>query len=164
MGRRGPPPKPTKLKLLAGNPGKRPINTREPKPKDGAPRCPQWLAPEAKKTWKRTVAELRRMKLLKVCDGDALASYSQTYARWKDAEEFLAQHGTVYPVRDDRGRLKIMRQFPQVAIAREQQQLMKAYQQEFGLTPSARTTLKAEYEDEFDDDYEFMMRGYDLPL
>jgi len=35
MGRRGPPPKSARLKLLAGNPGKRPIS--EPEPSDCGP-------------------------------------------------------------------------------------------------------------------------------
>ena len=35
-----------------------------------------------------------------------------------------------------------MQQFPQVAIARNLAQLLKAYQQEFGLTPSARTRIQ----------------------
>jgi hypothetical protein len=32
MGKRGPSPKPTSLKVLQGNPGKRKINKSEPKP------------------------------------------------------------------------------------------------------------------------------------
>jgi hypothetical protein len=32
MGRRGPPPQPTKLRLLSGNPGKRPLPRAEPQP------------------------------------------------------------------------------------------------------------------------------------
>jgi phage terminase small subunit len=37
-----------------------------------------------------------------------------------------------------------MQQFPQVAIARNLALLLKSYQQEFGLTPSARTRLSVE--------------------
>ena len=40
MGRRGPPPEPTPLKLWKGNPGKRPVNTREPVPRRDSPQCP----------------------------------------------------------------------------------------------------------------------------
>ena len=83
MGRRGPPPKPTKLKLLAGNPGKRPLNRREPQPRKTTPRCPAWLGKEARAVWKRMVPELRRMGVLTVIDGEALAAFCQTYARWR---------------------------------------------------------------------------------
>jgi len=142
MGRRGPPPKPTHLKLLAGNPGKRRINTREPQPPKDAPRCPAWITDEAKRVWRRLVPLLKDMGILTTVDADALAGYCQTYARWRAAEEFLAKHGEVYPIRDDAGRVKCMQQFPQVAIARNLLLVLRAYQQEFGLTPAARTRIQ----------------------
>ena len=43
--------KPTALKKLEGNPGKRKLNTKEPVPGKGMPDCPKWLLPEAKKEW-----------------------------------------------------------------------------------------------------------------
>ena len=148
MGRRGPPPKPTRLKLLAGNPGKRRLNRREPQPPSDAPRCPKWLSPQAKSVWKRVAPVLKRMGVLTQVDGDALAGYCQTFARWKAAEEFLVQHGDVYPVRDAGGRVKFMQQFPQVSIARNLLQLLKGFQQELGMTPSARSRIELPEETE----------------
>ena len=49
MATRGRKPKPTALKLLEGNPGKRPLNEHEPIPPTGKIRCPSWLEEEAKK-------------------------------------------------------------------------------------------------------------------
>ena len=49
----GPPPQPTALRVLNGNPGRRPLNDREPKPGAGPPRCPPYLDEEAKRQWKR---------------------------------------------------------------------------------------------------------------
>jgi len=144
VGRRGPPPKPTRMRLLEGNRGKRRINEYEPQPEKAAPPCPRWLTPEARKVWKRVAALLRKMRLLTVAEEDALVAYAQTFARWKAAEEFLARHGDVYPIRDDQGRVKCMAQFPQVAIARHLLAVLKSYQQEFGFTPSARTRLSVE--------------------
>ena len=160
MGRRGPPPKPTRLKLLTGNPGKRPINSREPQPLKVAPRCPQWLTAEARKVWRRMVPLLRGMGVLTAVDGDALTAYCQTHARWKAAEEFLAKHGEVYPIRDDAGRLKCMQQFPQVSIARNHLLILRAYQQEFGLTPAARTRIHVGLDDDEPSDFEeFLEEG-----
>lgn len=45
----GGKPKPTALKKLEGNPGKRKMNTKEPMPEKGMPECPKWLLPEATK-------------------------------------------------------------------------------------------------------------------
>ena len=39
----GRKPKPTALKTLEGNPGKRKINTKEPIPGKGIPTCSEWL-------------------------------------------------------------------------------------------------------------------------
>ena len=43
MGKRGPRPQPTQLRLVRGNPGKRAINKLEPKPDGGIPAKPAWL-------------------------------------------------------------------------------------------------------------------------
>ena len=53
MATRGRKPTPTAIRELEGNPGKRPLNTREPHPERKAPACPKWLEPEAKKEWRR---------------------------------------------------------------------------------------------------------------
>ena len=147
MGRRGPPPMPTKLKLMRGNPGKRAINKREPKPKRETPRCPIWLTPEAKKFWKQIVPELRRLGVLTVIDGAALAGLCQCYARWRAAEEFIATNGECYPLRDGHGKLRYMQQFPQVSIARNLLHQLRGLYQEFGLTPASRTRLQVEVRD-----------------
>ena len=144
MGRRGPPPKPTRLKVLAGNPGRRKLNKREPKPAVDTPVCPQWLSARAKGVWRYTVPLLRNMGVLARADRDALAAYSQIYARWREAEEFLQQRGAVYAIKDERGNITCMMPFPQVAIARNLLQIVRGYHQEFGLTPSARTRLEVE--------------------
>ena len=41
----GRKPKPTALKKLEGNPGKRKLNMKEPMPEKGMPDCPKWLLP-----------------------------------------------------------------------------------------------------------------------
>ncbi len=141
MGRRGPPPQPTRLRVLKGNPGKRPFNSTEPQLPCKTPSCPRWLGPEARKVWRRVVTFLRAARILTQIDADALTAYCQTYARWQKLESFLDQHGEVFPIRDERGNVRYMQQFPQVAIARNLLQILRSYQQEFGMTPSARTRV-----------------------
>ena len=51
----GRPRKPTALKRAEGNPGKRPLNEREPKPESATPRCPAWLDDESGVEWRRVV-------------------------------------------------------------------------------------------------------------
>ena len=105
------------------------------------PWCPRWLSPEAKRIWKETVPVLKAMRILTRVDRDALAVYCHIYARWRAAEDFLQQHGEVYPLRDEKGNVRCVQQFPQVAIARSLLHVVQSYQQEFGMTPSARTRV-----------------------
>ena len=136
MAVRGRKPKPTAIKELEGNPGKRPLNKNEPKPDKKAPRCPAWLEEEAKKEWKRTGTMLEQLGLLTEMDMAAFAGYCQAYARWKEAEEFITQHGTM--IRTPNGYLQ---QVPQVSIAQTNLKIMLKFCEQFGLTPSARSRM-----------------------
>ena len=80
MATRGRKPTPTAIKELEGNPGKRPLNSNEPKPDTTAPKCPKWLEPEAKKEWKRLSIEMERIGILTKVDMAAFAAYCQAYA------------------------------------------------------------------------------------
>lgn len=138
MATRGRKPKPTALKMLEGNPGKRKLNTKEPVPEKKVPKCPSWLEDEAKKEWRRMVKVLGPMGLLTEMDMTAFAGYCQAYARWKAAEEFITQHGDM--VRTPNGYLQ---QVPQVSIAQTNQKIMLKFAEQFGLTPSARSRIAA---------------------
>lgn len=95
MAQRGRKPKPTAIKVLEGNPGKRPVNSAEPKPISKAPKCPIWLEAEAKKEWRRVAKQLEQLGVLTEVDMAAFAGYCQAYARWKEAEEFISKHGSI---------------------------------------------------------------------
>lgn len=141
MGRRGPPPKPTRLRILNGNASKRPLNTREPQPKIGTPHCPEWLSDDARKVWKRLVPLLRDMGVLTLADADAVAMYCSTYVEWRKAQDFVEKHGFVYPIRGEKGEVRCFQQFPQVSIARNLLLVLKSFMGEFGLTPAARSRI-----------------------
>lgn len=143
MGRRGPAPLPTRLKLLRGNPGRRPLNDREPQPEKARPECPDWLDDEAKACWDDLVPQLEAMGVLTRIEGQALTAYCDTWSRWKRAVLFIREHGEILPIKDDKGKVKYLQQMPQVAIARSLIQVLHRYQQEFGMTPSSRTRITA---------------------
>ena len=112
MATRGRKPKPTAMKLLEGNPGKRPLNEREPVPPKGNIKCPDWLLPEAKKEWKRLAPSLEALGVLTLVDLTAFEGYCQAYARWKEAEAFITQHGSIFKTPSG-----YVQQVPQVSIA-----------------------------------------------
>ena len=139
MGRRGPAPKPTRLRIIEGNPSKRPLNRNEPKPEPSRPSCPRWLNVEAKKEWARIVPELSLLGLLTNVDRLTLAGYCQAYARWRQAEEAIEKYGMIGKTEGG-----YVQQLPYVSIAQKSLQLMKNLAAEFGLTPSARTRISVE--------------------
>ncbi len=148
MARRGPAPKPTALKALAGNPGKRSLNRREPQPKPGLPRCPAQLSEEAKREWKRISKELATLGLLTRLDRAALAAYCQAWGRWLEAEERLRQHGVI--VKSPNG---FPVQSPYLAVANKAMAQMSKLLVEFGLSPSSRSRIQSPTDDPDDDEF-----------
>ncbi len=134
----GRKPKPTALKKLEGNPGKRKLNTKEPMLGKGMPECPKWLLPEAKKEWDRLCVKLSEMGVLTEIDMAALAAYCQLYARWKEAQEHIDFEGSTFET--EKG---YQQQTPWVGIANTNQKLMMQAASEFGLTPSASSRIMA---------------------
>lgn len=154
MATKGRKPKPTALKVLEGNPGGRALNKSEPRP-TGVPVCPDWLEDEAKAEWERTAPRLEEIGVLTEVDGMAFAGYCQAYARWREAEEFLTQHGSI--IRTPNGYLQ---QVPQVSIAQTNLKIMLKFCAEFGLTPSSRSRISANSAiDETTDEMEKLLRG-----
>lgn len=136
MATRGRKPVPTAIKVLEGNPGKRPLNKNEPRPDKKAPPCPKWLDKEAKREWKRLASKLELMGVLTEVDMAAFAGYCQCYSRWKENEEFISKNGSL--VRTPSG---YWMQVPQVSIAQQYLKQMGRYAEQFGLTPAARSRI-----------------------
>jgi P27 family predicted phage terminase small subunit len=143
----GRKPKPTHLKLITGNPGKRPLPKAEAKVVPALPSPPPHLADEAKVEWGRVSEDLFKVGLLSHCDRAVLAAYCQSYARWVQAERAIASMAE----RDQlTGGLLIKTtngnaiQSPLVGIANKAAADMVRYAAEIGMTPSARSRITAE--------------------
>jgi phage terminase small subunit len=78
---RGRRPKPTHLKVLMGNPGKRPLNANEPRPEVAIPDCPVELGEVARREWDRMAPQLASLRILTHLDRAALAAYCGAYSR-----------------------------------------------------------------------------------
>ncbi len=133
---RGRRPKPTRLKVLTGNPGKRPLNQDEPRPEVAIPDCPQELGPVAQREWNRLAGELAGLRILTNLDRAALAAYCGAYALWAEATEAIQKYGAMikspsgFPV-----------QSPYLAVANRQAEIMMRIASEFGLTPASRSRI-----------------------
>ncbi len=115
------------------------------------PPCPYYLPNRAKKVWREAVRRLSAAGVLTELDGNALTRYCDAFIRWRDAAAFLDKNGTYYPVRDENGRLKHLRQFPQVLQYNSFNRALLSLEQEFGMTPSSRSRINAPTENIRDD-------------
>ena len=141
MGKRGPAKTPTSILKLRDS-WRAKGRTGEPEFEDGIPECPDWLRPEAKEAWERVIPRLAAVPgLLKAIDGNALARYCQTWAKWRECEDFLAKHGDVFPTKNKRGDVTGFVQYPQVNTAIKLDAALFAMEKQFGMTASARAGL-----------------------
>jgi P27 family predicted phage terminase small subunit len=135
---RGRRPKPTRLKVLTGNPGKHPLNSNEPRPEIAMPDCPLELGPVARREWDRLAAQLGPLRMITHLDRAALATYCAAYALWTEATQAIQTYGAMvkspsgYPV-----------QSPYVSIANRQTEIMMRIASEFGFTPASRSRITA---------------------
>src|SRR3954451_21596185 len=136
MGLRGPAPKPTSIKRLEGNPGKRKLNELEPTPKAGAPECPEYLDEVARREWDRLTAILVSMKVLTEADYIALANLCQAYSTLMNAQKQMNKTGILY-----KSKSGYIQQSPLLSIIHTQTTIVNNLLREFGLTPSSRTRV-----------------------
>lgn len=81
-------PKPTNLKVVEGNRGKRGMNKQEPDPEYLAVDClaaPEWLDARAKVVWSEIAPELQKARLLAVIDVPLLAMCCVAIAQFRYA-------------------------------------------------------------------------------
>ena len=148
------PAKPTALKILEGNPGKRPLNKNEPKPKKIIPECPDWLEDEANKEWFRLVPELKRLGILTTIDVSGLIGYCQSWARHIEAEKYISIHGMTFETESG-----YLMPVPQVAISLKYLKICQSFMIQFGLTPSSRTRISMSSGEEDIDPMEKLFRS-----
>lgn len=136
MGRRGPQPKPTNLRLLHGDRKDR-INDSEPMPGEGLPECPLDVDPEVSVVWDRTLGVLAPIGLATRADGDTLLAYCEAVVLHRKASRMLADCDPVI-----RGLHGGSVRHPAVQVQRDAAMVLRAFAQEFGLTPAARAQIR----------------------
>ncbi len=137
----GRPPKPTALKLVQGNPGKRAPNKNEPKPKALRPKVPAYLNPKAKTAFKNVSDLLEDMGVLTIADGMALEMMCNAYAEWRDLRKVIDKEGSTYKTLGTSGD-EVIKARPEVAMASDAWKRVKSMAAEFGLTAASRTKIQ----------------------
>lgn len=136
---RGRKPKPTNIRVLQGNPGRRPLPENEPQPPEGEIVPPSTLSPAALEYWKQHEPILLAMGVLTTADVAALAEMCEVEAEFWAARAVVHAEGMFMTF--EGGRLI---EHPAVKVASDAQKRLMRLQVEFGLTPSSRTRVKAQ--------------------
>lgn len=139
----GPPPQPTAIRQVKGNPGHRPYNTAEPIVRVVAPECPEHLDEVAKREWYRLVPILLAMNVLTDGNYMTLASLCQTYSTMIAAQKKLSETGLLSKTPSG-----YIQQSPLVGIVNKCVGTINTLCREFGLTPAARTRVRMNEEPE----------------
>ena len=132
MGRRGPAPLPTKLKLLHGETRPSRLNAYPAQPAPHAPVKPADLGEAATVVWDRVMAE-QAPSIICAAHTDILHAYCEAVVRHDEAVRLLARSGLL--IRGARGQ-ELVRN-PLLAIVHSEADLMRLYARELGLTPSS---------------------------
>lgn len=142
----GPAPKPTALKLIEGNRGKRKLNKQEPDPAyliDLTP--PDWLKPAARAVWDEMAPMASRAKLLTEVDVQAFAMGCVALAEFRKASARVDSDGAIKSKKalDEEGNVVDAGEHLNPWAGAQSmyfKQAMTLFTQ-FGMTPAARTRI-----------------------
>lgn len=145
MGKRGPAPKPTSLRILHGDREDR-INREEPLPEQAEVTAPSWLDDRARAVWDRLAPDLVAKGVLTGWDVDAFAAFCSVVVRNADALADVAANGTSLTtvereLSDGTLIFRVVKN-PAWQVARESASLVATLGGRFGLNPSDRSQIK----------------------
>ncbi len=155
MGKRGPPRKPTKLKLLQGTPGgKSKLKKSEPNPKkiEGSS-APSYLAPDAREVWAEMAPRLEILGLLTQIDvltferlcimqARVRALYQKLVAtKWETFVPIYHEQTPEEIAAKAEPRLKYMQELPYSVEFRQLSRDILRVEQQFGMTPASRSGI-----------------------
>src|SRR5690349_4468004 len=129
---KGRKPKPTHLKLVTGNPGKRAINPAEPKAKRARPSAPSHMSDKARETWGYVTGLLDRMGILTEVDALALEMLCEAYADFLAASATLKELGSDYYETMNQSGSIMYRAHPALAKKQDADRRIRGWLAEFG--------------------------------
>ena len=138
MGRRGPAPLPTRIKLLHGETRPSRLNLDEPRPATNAPVMPADLDPAAQVVGSGC-CEIRHQGVILAAHADVLRLYCEAVVRYGEASALLGKSGLL--LRGARGS-EVVRN-PLVAMVRDTGEQVRVLARELGLTPSSLSGVQA---------------------
>lgn len=151
---RGAKPKATVLKLITGNPGRRPLNPKEAKPPAVIPDPPEMMKGAALDEWKRVTPLLADVGLIAKLDRAIITAYCMAWARWIDCERMLETTGLIvkapngYPMYS-----------PYLSASNKALDQVRQLSEQIGLSGSSRSRIKTNDPARETDPAEAFLRG-----
>ena len=146
---RGPTKKPTRFKVLEGNPGNRPLDPDPPRlpPRTRIPTPPRNMGKHGRREWRRVAKVLIALGVLTDLDMTLFTAYCHLYHEYYDAQLQVTKLGTILISQRSGGAY----QNPYVAIKRQALRDMKDLSAKFGLSPPDRARVLSGLESPEDD-------------
>jgi P27 family predicted phage terminase small subunit len=132
----GRKPKPTHLKLITGNPGKRKLNLNEPIPIGELKAPPDWFTDEQKDIWNYAIQHAPP-GLLKMIDASVLMVWTVARDTHQKASTAFAKSKMLYTSKNGDPM-----QNPLLPVINKQAVLMMKAAGELGFTPSSRSRIE----------------------
>jgi P27 family predicted phage terminase small subunit len=148
---RGRKPTPTHLRVIRGNPSRRPLPKNEPQPRGALLVAPAYLTEPQKIIWAKIIA-VAAPGLLRACDEFAVASLAQHLAAAVEANKLLAESGSLL-VKSSSGPVPN----PYLRIRRQELERAHALMAELGFTPASRSRIELTPDVQPDDDWEGLL-------
>lgn len=140
----GPKPQPTHLKVVKGNPGKRALNRREPKPTGNLYDAPEWLTDAQRTIWNYAI-ETAPLGLLKRIDQSTLVVWVIAQDMHRQAVAKLNAADGAMLIKTPNG---MPAQSPYLSIVNKQAQIMLKAAGEMGFTPASRSKVEIDQPDD----------------
>jgi len=144
MGKRGPRKEPTVLRLLKGSPSHHRINRLEPQPASDSIAPPPWLVKTSLKKWNEILPGLIATGVVTNADVETLARYCTMHEQFLFCLKEIRAGRDQVEIKDPKsGEIVNIKATPAAVNIYKLAASMLRIEQEFGLTPSARSGIVA---------------------
>lgn len=141
---KGRKPTPSHLKVVRGTKRADRGAKNEPTPDRARPSAPSDMSDRGREAWGYVVAVLDRMGVLTEADAMAVELMCEARADWLSArDEIIASGGETYTTEGG-----LIKAHPAVAMRNDAARRLQSLLAEFGMTPSSRSKVNANGEDE----------------
>lgn len=130
--------KPTAIKILEGNRGKRNLDNAEPSYKALSSTPPDWLDCAALAEWKRLEPLLRANALLTEADYAAFSLYCQAYSDYQRLTKLIREEGETVP-----DKFGSMKKHPALSAKAQAYSTLVEMLKQFGFSPNARQRISS---------------------